>query len=126
MTPVTLTLPLPPNLANSRQHWRVKLNAKKEYWKRLDLVHAAKLLPRYDVPPVVTVSAAIVVGGLMDTDNLFARLKWALDWLVANGYLPGDRPDQLIWADIPTQTVKRRKDGAYSLTLTITEIPVCP
>lgn len=113
-------LPLPPNLANSRWHWRVKQNKKKQYYAALDLLRVAKLLP--PVPsepwPVAEVRAEMVLGAAMDDDNAMARCKWALDWIVRAGYLVDDRRKALRWAGFPSQDVTRKRD--YTLTLTLT------
>jgi len=117
---LTFVLPLPPNLANSRWHWRVKQNKKKQYTAALDLLRVARLLP--PVPSVpwqrATVTAALVLGAAQDDDNAIARCKWALDWIVRAGYLSDDRRKVLRWGGFPEQLVTRKQD--YTLTLTLT------
>lgn len=117
---LTFVLPLPPNLANSRWHWRVKQNKKKQYYAALDLLRVAKLLPPVPSEPwtVAEVRAAMVLGAAMDDDNAMARCKWALDWIVRAGYLVDDRRKALRWAGFPEQDVTRKRD--YTLTLTLT------
>lgn len=125
--PITLTLPLPPNIANARQHWRVKLKAKKAYWRHLDLLYGAGYFGPWKCPTecqAVQVRAHVVVGGQMDVDNLFARLKWALDWLQLVGYLADDSPKYLHWASIPTQEIRRTQPP--TVTLTLTPLPSTP
>jgi hypothetical protein len=119
---LTLTLPMPPNMANARMHWRVKQNAKTEYWARLNLLHAAGVIARapYPTPERAEIHVRMHVGGQMDHDNAMARLKWLLDWLVGNRYLRDDSPRHLEWAGFPEQVVK--KDGNYRCDLTITPL----
>lgn len=116
---LTFVLPLPPNLANSRWHWRVKQNKKKQYYAALDLLRVAQLLP--PVPSVpwgrATVTAAMVLGAAQDDDNAMARCKWALDWIVRAGYIADDRRKVLRWAGFPDQHVTRKLP--YTLTLTL-------
>lgn len=56
----------------------------------------------------------------MDVDNVFARIKWALDYLVTDKILRGDSPREIEWDGIPTQEVTRKKP--YTVTFTITPI----
>ena len=44
----------------------------------------------------------------MDADNLMARLKWPLDWLVHANFIDDDGPDFLDWEGMPTQVVDRK------------------
>lgn len=115
---VTLTVPLPPNIANGRMHWRVKLNAKKAYWETLDTMRQIKLLPApkpVDGPAVI--SATLYLYAHMDDDNAMHRCKYALDWLVTNGYLRGDSRKDITWAGLPHQVIDR-KNPRVELTLT--------
>src|SRR5688500_14519448 len=95
-----ITLPLPPNLANSRMHWRVKHNKRKAYFESCGMSYA--LNPQHNYfwtatrpPDRAKVRATIYCGGMMDTDNALARLKWPVDWMVTHGLLVGDKPSQL-------------------------------
>lgn len=113
---------MPPNLANARQHWRVKLNAKQDYWARLNLMQAAGAFPE---PPRPTparseIHARMFLGAQMDHDNAMARMKWLLDWLVANYYIADDSPRALEWEGLPEQVVKR--DGNYRVEVTLTPL----
>ena len=103
-----LILPLPPNAANSRRHWRVVLRDKKAYWQSLDLLKASKALPRARKPVRAKIAATLYVWGLMDDDNALARLKPLLDWLVAHDYLPGDSRKHIEWAGMPEQHIDRK------------------
>jgi Holliday junction resolvase RusA-like endonuclease len=118
--PLTLVLPLPLNIANSRLHWAAKLKKKKEYWARLETRRDARLIPW---PPLASPSKASVqivmhVGARMDRDNLYARCKWPLDWLKGWGYIAGDREDQVEL--VVTQKVDR-KNQRMQVTITAME-----
>lgn len=111
-----ITLPLPPNMANSRTHWRVKNKQRKAYFNACEILAetSAKLTAKewHDEPPArAKAKATIYCGGRMDQDNAIARLKWPVDWMVRAGYLIGDNSDQLEWDWPITQVVKR--DGNY-------------
>lgn len=117
--PLTLVLPMPPNLANARMHWRVKNKERRAYLDLLTNLFMARQIPDPPAKPFFPayVTATFYVGARHDTDNLFARAKWPIDWLVRNGYLVDDRDDRLIWTAIPTQVVKR--DGNYRIAFTL-------
>jgi hypothetical protein len=110
---VRITLPLPPNMANSRMHWAVKNKKRVKYFA--DCAMAALLSAkggehdpkRWEAPAHVIVRATIYCGGKMDHDNAIARLKWPIDWMVRGAYLVGDKPEQLIWIWPITQVVVR-------------------
>ncbi len=104
-----ITLPLPPNLANGRMHWRVKHNRRKLYFEACDLLAAMHRL-NSDTPQLahVRLRATIYCGGHMDADNALSRLKWPCDWLVRQGYLRGDSEKDLSW-DWPIEQVIGRK-----------------
>lgn len=104
-----ITLPLPPNMANSRMHWRVKHKAKKEYFGTCDLIAFANAKTVHPMPEPVKVRAVIYCGGRMDHDNAIARLKWPIDWMVENCILEGDKPSQLSWHWPIEQVVKRNQ-----------------
>lgn len=119
---ITIVLPLPPNLSNSRFHWRTRLKAKKDYLSMCELEASQFLVrvPWHVAPEKVQISAHFILGGRSDIDNLFGRLKFPLDFLVRSHILKDDSPKHLEWASIPTQEVTRKKP--YSLTLTLTPI----
>ena len=136
---VKLTLPLPPNRANAREHWRVTDRKKKEYYGKADvallssspvgithitlvrsdahgrlrprLTHAEKQRMRLD--------ATLYLWATMDRDNLVARLKWVLDSLVNYGLLVDDNEE---WLDLqmPKQVVDR-KNRRVEIELTPSE-----
>lgn len=120
--PVTIVLPLPPNLSNLRQHWRTKLKAKQTYMRACEMAYIVnRRWVSWVIPPdKIRISAHVVLGNRSDIDNLFARLKFPLDFLVITHILKDDSPKHLEWAGIPTQEVTRTKP--YSLTLTLTPI----
>lgn len=119
---LTFVVPMPPNLANERMHWRVKERHRAAFFSGLNLRQAAGLFPKPPMPtPAKTqLHARMFLGQMMDHDNAVARLKWAIDWLVANKYLAGDNPKQLEWVGFPEQVVKR--DGNYRVEFTLTPL----
>ena len=99
-----ITLPLPPNRGNSRWHWRTEKKKKDAYF--------LECLARYGKLPNVTFSRATIGATLythqpMDEDNLMARLKWPLDWLVIREYIADDSPEVLEWTGV-TQFIDRK------------------
>ena len=113
------TFPLPVNLANSRLHWRTKHMAKKAWTVRTNNLLLAKLLPsRPPAPwPKAIITAHIATGNTMDFDNMVARCKWAIDWLVTSGYLVNDHPSNLRWSGMPTQEIVRKAQPFLRITL---------
>lgn len=53
----------------------------------------------------------------MDEDNLTARAKWVLDWLVTRGYLTDDKPQNLRLLK-PRQRIDR-KNKRIEVELTV-------
>ena len=98
-TPGTLlfTCPVPPNKANARGRWQRGHFARKDYWTVLDtLVMAKRIPPALGTPlPTASVAVHLVLYNAMDPDNLTARVKDLLDWLVSRGYLAGDTAKHL-------------------------------
>lgn len=84
--------------------------AKRAFWAELDQRAATRF--HFPPPPALPLTRAVVTAEyfhpsrrhLLDTDNAIRRLKPAVDWLVRNAYLAGDRAEQLGWT-IPTQVV---------------------
>lgn len=122
--PITLTLPLPPNMANGRKHWRAKNRERQSYFGACDLALVTRMVPEPPAKPMTraTVEAFFRVWSLMDDDNAVSRAKWPLDWLVTRGYLAGDSRKHITWAGMPEQYVDRKTNG--SVTFTLTPIPV--
>jgi Holliday junction resolvase RusA-like endonuclease len=114
---LTLVLPLPLNLANSRMHHMVKHRKKVAYWEALDLRKSARMIPR---PPLIPPSFAKVdivlyVWAKCDKGNAYNRVKWVEDWLTSRGYISGDREDQIEL--VVTQKVDR-KNQRMQVTIT--------
>lgn len=120
--PLRFVVPMPPNMANGRMHWRVKENARSKYFCTLNLMQLAGSFPKAPdpTPARASIHARMFLGAQMDHDNAVARLKWAIDWLRANRYIAGDNPKQLEWDGFPEQVVKR--DGNYRIELTVTPL----
>lgn len=112
-------VPLPPNVANSRMHWRTRQRERRAYEGWLDALLLTRQLP--PVPRIpwarATVRVAMVVGAAMDEDNAVARCKWPLDWIVKAGYLADDRSSNLTWAAFPEQVVSRKLPRTLTITL---------
>ena len=90
-----LVLPLPPNVANtSFGHWAVKLRRKRAYDREVQVAlqnQRARWRGR-TWPSPVRITATLYTYNRMDVDNLYARLKWAIDCLVRAGLLVDDNP----------------------------------
>lgn len=98
-------LPLPPNIANtSFGHWATKNRKRANYM--LACTCADSRRPKEPIAPAV-VHAKLYLYNLMDEDNLTARLKWTLDWLVERQILLDDHPDCLTLGDV-SQEIDRR------------------
>jgi len=117
---LTITFPMPLNLANARLHWRVKHNAKVAYWETLDNLQTVKRIPAPPKTPwtKVRVASVMVVGAAMDDGNAMNRHKWVEDWLVTRGYLVDDSKKHLTWDGVPTQRISRKEPASITLTLT--------
>lgn len=100
-----LILPLPPNRANSRWHWTTEKRIKDDYMMRCTIAHGTHR-PRQPMERV-TIRAGLFVHQTMDQDNLMARLKWPVDWLVERMYIADDKPSVLEWM-LPTQAIDRK------------------
>jgi hypothetical protein len=107
---VRLVLPLPPNRANARGHWRKSHGQQKEYVQKLDHLQLFGRVPPPPKAPLMKarISATLYVWSPMDQGNALNRLKWVEDWLVSRGYILDDAPDVLEWTGIPRQVVDRQ------------------
>ena len=117
---ITLTLPLPPNIANARMHWRAKNRRKIAYMAEANVWRMRRDNPvrwHGGTPGKVAISVKLYVWSIMDIDNLVARLKWPLDWLTMGEYIVDDSPDHLRWAGMPEQEIDR-KNRRVEITLT--------
>ena len=120
-----LTLPLPPNRANAREHWRVTHRKKNAYYDlahlmlcgSLSCAYDGGLVAKYDGLPLIrpTLTATFYLWAKMDRDNLMARLKWPIDCLVRYGLLVDDNEK---WLDLqmPKQVIDR-KNQRVEITL---------
>jgi hypothetical protein len=122
---ITLTLPLPENIANKtsgRSHWSVTHRAKKAYYAACDERQRCGLVPPPPREPFAkaTIRATLYVFNHMDEGNAMHRVeKWPCDWLKTRGYIKDDRRSCLKWEGFPTQIVKR--DGKYRVEITLQE-----
>lgn len=106
-----LTLPLPPNRANAREHHMVTHRKKLEYYDKATVaILAQKALTPLNRAPLgkrMTLRATLYLWAKMDQGNLVARLKWLEDTLVRTGLLVDDNEK---WLDLqmPTQVIDRK------------------
>lgn len=115
------SLPLPPNLANSRMHWAVKHLKRTAYFEACDALQLTGDVPP---PPPTPIAKAVIqetlyVGSEMDDDNAAARTKWAVDWLKTRGYIADDKRANLLRKGYPDQRVRLKP---YRLELALTPI----
>lgn len=104
VTSLSLTLPLPPNMANGRMHWAEKSRRQKDY--RLECDTMTGPLPSIGVR--VRLDATMYLWSLMDEDNLIARLKWVQDWLVWADVIPDDSSEYLTLGKVG-QAIDRKR-----------------
>lgn len=118
---LTLVLPLPPNMANGRDHWAKKNKRRKWFNADCDIRALTGQLPDPPKAPFqrATIRATLYVWDLMDHDNAMARMKYAVDWLVSRGYLVDDSPAHLTWEGLPEQVIDRKH---RKLVLTLTPV----
>jgi hypothetical protein len=102
-----LTMPLPGNRANARWHWTTEKILRDEFYLACDVMCRGqrKNRKRWDR---VTIKATLYVWQLSDQDNLVARLKWPLDYLVIRRYILDDSPKVLEWVGMPEQEIDRK------------------
>ena len=120
ITDLVFELPLPPNLGNSRAHWRLKARQKTDFYVVCD---ARVVVKGWHVPrPVEGMPWAKPVAEItmrtaraMDHDNAHARLKWVLDWLQTRGYIVNDRD---LRYQLENKTAPRKEVG---ITLVLRE-----
>ena len=97
---LVLWLPMPYNRNRGWSHRAQETKLKKAYWAELNQrMDSGYYIPRPpSTPPVRAKVLALFhvrdAGRRMDRDNLYSRFKRIGDWLVAHGYLAGDREDQ--------------------------------
>lgn len=108
---IELILPLPPNRANAREHWRVTHRKRLEYYEKAKLALLAQraFTPLDRVPLArLTLTATLYVWAKSDPDNAASRMKWAIDSLVRCGVLMDDNEKWLDFTEIPKQVVDRK------------------
>lgn len=124
MGALKLTVPMPENIANASQRgWRGLHARKVRYFRQLDEMQGAGLLPPPPKRafPKATIRATMYLGAAMDDGNAMHRCeKWPCDWLKTRGYIADDRRSCLTWEGLPAQVVKR--DGNYRIELTLTPL----
>ena len=106
-----LTLPLPPNRANAREHWRTTHRKKVQYYEKarnailLELVNNVEWTG--DCTERMRLDSTFYLWNKMDRGNAVARLKFVEDVLVKTGLLVDDNEE---WLDLqmPTQVIDRR------------------
>lgn len=107
-------LPLPPNIANARMHWAVKNKKRQRYFEDCDVALYEKMGRLYFGIrgwQKAQVTVTLRLSRTMDTDNLMARCKWPMDYLVDRGYILDDSPAHLEWSGLPTQLIDRKRQG---------------
>lgn len=115
---LTLELPLPPNMANARMHWRKKHAERTRYRAQCDILALTGKVPGLPAAPLssVTLNATLYLWATMDDDNALARIKWAADWLKTRGYIVDDKRPHCRFT-IPEQVIDRANQR---LVLTLT------
>lgn len=119
MSPIELTFPLPPNLANGRGHSRWSGARKKRYFKMMDERQAYGLVPPPPSVPHerVTLSAWMGLGARMDDDNAMLRAyKWPADWLRTRGYIVNDQAPHCTMT-LPTREIVRADERLLEITI---------
>lgn len=118
--PITLTVPMPQNLANGRGHSRWIGASKKKYFAQLDHRQNCGLIPRPPALPIerVVITSVLYLGMVMDQENATMRAyKFPCDWLRTRGYIVADDPAHCTMVQ-PTQCVRRGQEYRVELTLT--------
>ena len=107
---IHLTLPLPPNRANAREHWRVTHRKKKVYYEKAEweLKFGGRLRSVKLPLERPTLTATFYVWSKMDPDNAAARMKFPIDALVKFGLLVDDSEKHLDFTEIPRQVIDRK------------------
>ena len=111
----------PPDRGNAREHWRTVNKKKNLFYEECDNKQLLGLIPPPPKRPITKckVEAHFKLHNPNDWDNLYARLKYPLDWLETRGYILDDSPRVIIEAPVVTQEVDR-KNKCLSVTITPT------
>jgi hypothetical protein len=85
----------------SRAHWRTKKDKRENYFVRC-YVWRGEHCDRRPSEPLkrARIHATLYTHQRMDADNLMARLKWTLDWMVSDGWITDDSPAVLVWEGV--------------------------
>ena len=91
-------------------HWAVLRKKRALYFDVADLLCAKAMRQRKKYPPseLTMLTATFYLWAKMDQDNLMARLKWPIDWLIHAGFIVDDSPSHLLHWGIPTQIIDRK------------------
>ena len=120
VTTLRFTLPLPPNRANARWHWREEARLRAQWLTTARFAVSASGIKLLRKPMErATVRATFYLWSKQDQDNLVARLKWPLDALTQKhwGFIKDDSPDVLRFGWMPEQRIDR-KNQRLELELT--------
>ena len=102
-----ITLPMPPNMANkSFGHWAKKGRARDEYMMLAMVLSQDVKRPRKPFHRA-RISVTLYTWNPMDRDNLTARLKWPIDFLVERGVIVDDGP-KCLESEMPKQAIDRK------------------
>ena len=104
---ITLTFPMPPNLANARMHWAAKYK-RQNAWALKALALERKLHGVHEPITRARITAVWHTYNRMDDDNAIARLKWCLDLLVRRQIIVDDKRPHCQLAGIPEQYIDRK------------------
>lgn len=115
VTRLVFDLPLPPNMANGRMHWRTKDRKRRAYFSECVVAdyeqHGVAALATPTPMEKARIEITMRVARIHDHDNAVSRCKWAIDYLVNSGYLTDDSPKHLEWVAMPTQVIDRKNQG---------------
>jgi len=96
--------------------WQVYYGKQRKSRRLIELL--ADVPPPPDIPWVEfeIVQAEYRLWNLRDPLELYAGLKWVVDWLIDEGYILDDGPENLLHMCTPSQVIDRSRRG---VTLTI-------
>lgn len=120
MQSITFALPFPPsrNAGRRHAHWQTVHRQTAAYYALCARVCHDQALTLPTGWAALTARATCHVWALNDEDNLLARLKPTIDWVVRQRVVPDDSVRYWHWDAIPTQIVQRRTPAWIALTLT--------
>jgi hypothetical protein len=108
--PIKVFLPMPSERANARKHYMAAAKEKRDYFDacNLFLMETHQTVPHQLV--FVRYNVHLETGRAMDFDNLVARTKWPIDFLVERGFLVNDDPKHFWPYQLPTQEIIYKKN----------------